>query len=161
MTGHQFSDVAGRVAGKISKKLKLVALVLNQVSKKLRGDTLKGVMSQPRSQMYGIYLADEKVKLHVSFSENGGMDWGFGYKRGAVKCEAFTTAETLLMLKDGRIKVLNQRSNELTYIPFGVWDAIRLGRVYTRGDASSNELKRLLEVLSQREDITKRVFGHD
>ncbi|GAG84823.1 unnamed protein product [marine sediment metagenome] len=121
----------------------------SQIRDKYGGD--KGMVAE-------IYLEDVELPIYVWIDEDG---IHFKVRKGDLKPEGYviTTADTILNIFDGRLKVIQKKTNAVKLIPYNFKRAYQMGDVKTKGNVTTNVAMIIMDVFDRYIEDFRDKFG--
>jgi len=108
-------------------------------------------------RIYNIYLQDEQAYFWFMIDDNGMIDWGTK-KNEHGHTTIYTDADTILALRNKKIKILDQKTGQIVSVPYTFMDACRMGKIKWSGVASTQDIKRFIDLLIKEPDLLNEVI---
>lgn len=103
-----------------------------------------GILFTDANKLFVFQFANGKLKWHVLSSDHDVL--------------AKLTLDTLLNVADKRMKRLDLATNKEVFLPYSLQDAFRYGDIETEGEASTNDVRLLIEVFTENIDILQNLL---
>ena len=146
----------------LSKKFRVLVNVLIRLCFKTKTNPLPVTIGDYRGEVgnkIAVYLEDVGLGLWFRIDNVGRVEIGrIKSPNEYFKTEVFTTSDTLLRLREGKIKYINPRTNKFYYDDFTVEDAIMSGFIKYRGDGASADVKRFIEFLKAHPNVLSEIM---
>lgn len=145
-------------------KIKLLVTYLKQIVSRSRKESFNDILSKYKDRkpgFIGVKFIAEGLKVKFIIDIGGRFDWKFGYTRLGVDVDTeifCDTVDTIFCIKNGKQKILDQKTGNLTDAPFDFETAVLRGKISWQGDSSTVTIKRFIELLVDNPNLLERIL---